>query len=125
MRALRTLTYILRLSAHVQATSDSGGFEKRKNVKEHMNGENGRKIPKVLYSFGRRARVEQRAISKEKWIFFPAGLGPAFSPKIRLIGSLQPLRSETPESVRVTVCVKLDGGCLSGMDLLYGRAAGK
>ena len=54
----------------------------------------------VLQSFGRRARVEQRAISEEKWIFFPAGLGPAFSPKIRLIGSLQPLRSETPESVR-------------------------
>ena len=89
---------------------------KKENVKEHMNGENGRKIPKVLYSFGRRARVEQRAISKEKWIFFPAGPGPAFSPKIRLIGSLQPLRSETPESVRVTVYVKLDGGS---------RAAGK
>ena len=59
-----------------------------------------RRFLKVLHSFGRRARVEQRAISKEEWIFFPAGPGPAFSPKIRLIGSLQPLRSETPESVR-------------------------
>ena len=62
-----------------------------------------RRFLKVLHSFGRRARVEQRAISEEKWIFFPAGLGPAFSPKIRLIGSLQPLRSETPESVRSIV----------------------
>lgn len=40
-----------------------------------------RRFLKVLHSFGRRARVEQRAISEEKWIFFPAGLGPAFSPK--------------------------------------------
>ena len=53
---------------------------------------------------------------RKNGFFSPAGLGPAFSPKIRLIGSLQPLRSETPESVRVTVCVKLDGGS---------RAAGK
>ena len=52
---------------------------------------------------------------RKNGFFSPAGLGPAFSPKIRLIGSLQPLRSETPESVRVTVYVKLDGGsCAAG-----------
>ena len=94
-----------------------GRFRKRKNEKEHMNGENGRKIPKVLYSFGRRARVEQRAISKEKWIFFPAGPGPAFSPKIRLIGSLQPLKSETPESVRRTVNAELHGGSCAAVKM--------
>ena len=37
-----------------------------------MNGENERKFLKFLHPFGRRARVEQRAISKEKWIFFPS-----------------------------------------------------
>ena len=40
---------------------------------------------------------------RKNGFFSPAGLGPAFSPKIRLIGSLQPLRSETPESVRSIV----------------------
>ena len=33
---------------------------------------------KVLHPFGRRARVEQRAISKEKWIFFPSWTGSSF-----------------------------------------------
>ena len=47
---------------------------------------------------------------RKNGFFSPAGLGPAFSPEIRLIGSLQPLRSETPESVRLTVNVKLHGG---------------
>ena len=75
------------------------------------------KFLKFLHPFGRRARVEQRANSKEKWIFFPAGLGPAFSPKIRLIGSLQPLRSETPESVRTTVNAKLHGGSCAAVKM--------
>ena len=44
---------------------------------------------------------------RKNGFFSPAGLGPAFSPKIRLIGSLQPLRSETPESVQRTVNVEL------------------
>ena len=43
-----------------------------KNEMEHVNGENERKFLKFLHPFGRRARVEQRAISKEKWIFFPS-----------------------------------------------------
>ena len=68
------------------------------------------KFLKFLDFFGRRARVEQRAISRKNGFFSPAGPGPAFSPEIRLIGSLQPLRSETPESVRQTVNVKLHGG---------------
>ena len=42
--------------------------------------------------------------------FFPSWTRSSFFAQIRLIGSLQPLRSETPESVRVTVYVKLDGG---------------
>jgi len=75
------------------------------------------KFLKFLHPFGRRARVAQRANSKEKWIFFPAGLGPAFSPKIRLIGSLQPLRSETPESVRTTVNTKLHGGSCAAVKM--------
>ena len=37
-----------------------------------------RRFLKVLHSFGRRARVEQRAISKEKWIFFPSWTGSSF-----------------------------------------------
>ena len=36
------------------------------------------KFLKVLVPFGRRARVEQRAISKEKWIFFPSWTGSSF-----------------------------------------------
>ena len=48
--------------------------------------------------------------------FFPSWTRSSFFAQIRLIGSLQPLRSETPESVRLTVNVKLHGG---------NRAAGK
>ena len=42
--------------------------------------------------------------------FFPSWTRSSFFAQIRLIGSLQPLRSETPESVRLTVNVKLHGG---------------
>ena len=42
--------------------------------------------------------------------FFPSWTRSSFFAQIRLIGSLQPLRSETPESARLTVNVKLHGG---------------
>ena len=54
---------------------------------------------------------------RKNGFFSPAGPGPAFSPEIRLIGSLQPLRSETPESVRTTVNTKLHGGSCAAVKM--------
>ena len=42
--------------------------------------------------------------------FFPSWTGSSFFAQIRLIGSLQPLRCETPESVRRGQTVELHGG---------------
>ena len=54
---------------------------------------------------------------RKNGFFSPAGLGPAFSPEIRLIGSLQPLRSETPESVRRAVNVEGRGGSCAAVKI--------
>ena len=54
---------------------------------------------------------------RKNGFFSPAGPGPAFSPEIRLIGSLQPLRSETPESVRITVNAELHGGSCAAVKM--------
>ena len=54
---------------------------------------------------------------RKNGFFSPARPGPAFSPEIRLIGSLQPLRSETPESVRRAVNVELHGGSCAAVKI--------
>ena len=79
---------------------------KKESEKEHMNGENYWKIPKSFYDLSGDAReLNSVRFPRKNGFFSPAGPGPAFSPEIRLIGSLQPLRSETPKSVRIIVDV--------------------
>ena len=60
--------------------------------------------------------------------FFPSWTRSSFFAQIRLIGSLQPLRSETPESVQLTVNVKLHGGSCAAVEMsqrIEGGGAGR